>query len=85
MATKTEFTTPRAQKGKGTTVSIDLKDHAELLQKIRAAAKEDDREVSNWLRRRVVEIHKSGNLITAPEDGTLFEKRSDGLYDKKGE
>ena len=64
-ATK-KATTARAAKGTGTTVSADLKDHPELLEMIRAAAKADDRNVNSWLRRRLVELDNAGKLI--PED-----------------
>ena len=56
-------TTKKAAKGSGTTISIDLKDHPELLASIRNAAKADDREVSKWLRRRIVKLHEAGKLF----------------------
>ena len=69
-ATKT-----RGTAGRGTTVSADLKDHPTVLNKIRAAAKADDRNVSNWLRRRLVCLDENGQLIpTVDETNTLFEK-----------
>jgi hypothetical protein len=57
--------TPRATKGTGTTVQADLKDHPQLLEAIRISAKADDREVSNWLKRRLVKLHEDGKLIPA--------------------
>ena len=65
---------PRAEKGTGTTISTDLKDQPALLEKIRAAAHADDREVSNYLRKRLVELDRMGALIPAPVPGSLFEK-----------
>lgn len=44
----------RGERGTGSTITIDLTEHPELLAKIREAAKEDDREPSKWLRRRIV-------------------------------
>jgi hypothetical protein len=71
-ATKT-----RGTAGIGTTVSADLKDHPTVLNKIRAAAKADDRNVSNWLRRRLVYLDEHGQLIpTVDETNTLFEKQA---------
>ena len=41
--------------------------------KIRAAAKEDDRNVSNWLRRRLVSLDEHGQLVpTIQETEELF-------------
>ena len=76
-------TTLRSPKGSGTTVTADLKDFPALLEKIRLAAKADDRETSNYLRRRLVDLDRQGLLVPAPENGALFEKRSDDLYEKK--
>jgi hypothetical protein len=53
---KATTTTARAAKGTGTAVSADLKEHSGLLEKIRAAAKADDRNVNSWLRRRLVDL-----------------------------
>ena len=55
----------RKEKGTGTVVSVNLKEFPELLDAIRLAARDDDREVSNWLRRRLVKLG---------EDGVLFGK-----------
>ena len=55
--------TKKAAKGSGTTISIELKDHPELLASIRNAAKADDREVSKFLRRRLVQLHGDGKLL----------------------
>jgi hypothetical protein len=65
----------RAAKGTGTQVSAELKDHPDLLAKIRAAAQADDREVSNYLRRRLVELDRKGLLIEAPQTGSLFAEK----------
>ena len=63
----------RSEAGTGTSVSADLKDHPAVLNKIRAAAKADDRNVSNWLRRRLVYLDEHGKLIpTSDEAGELF-------------
>ena len=53
----------RKEKGTGTAVSVDLKEFPELLDAIRLAAKDDDREVSNWLRRRLVKLGDDGVLF----------------------
>jgi len=53
----------RGPAGAGTSVSADLKDHPTVLNKIRAAAKADDRNVSNWLRRRLVSLDEHGQLV----------------------
>lgn len=44
----------RGQKGTGTTITIDLHDQPQLLSKIREAAKADDRDVTKWVKRRLV-------------------------------
>jgi hypothetical protein len=62
-------------RGTGTAVSVDLKANPALLAKIRLAAKDDDREVSNWLRRRLAELDTKGLLIAAPAAGELFDKK----------
>ena len=61
-------------RGTGTSVSADLKANLPLLEKIRLAAKADDREVSNYLKRRLVELDRQGVLIAAPATGELFSK-----------
>jgi hypothetical protein len=53
----------RGPAGAGTSISADLKDHPTVLNKIRAAAKADDRNVSNWLRRRLVYLDEHGQLV----------------------
>jgi hypothetical protein len=68
----TTIKTDRSPKGSGTTVTADLKDFPALLEKIRLAAKADDRETSNYLRRRLVDLDRQGLLVTAPENGTLI-------------
>ena len=70
MATK--IIKPRAEKGTGTAISTDLKDHPTLLEKIRAAAKEDERDVSNYMRKRLVDLDRQGVLIPAPVTPSLF-------------
>lgn len=62
-ATKKTLTPTRSAKGTGTTVSTDLKEHTALLEKIRGAAKADDRNISSWLRRKLVELDNAGTLI----------------------
>ncbi len=62
---KTE--TARAPKGTGTSVSAELKDFPELLQKIRAAAKIDRRPTSVFFLMRVLELDKQGLLL--PTEG----------------
>ena len=68
---------PRGPKGSGTVISANLADHPGILEKIRLAAKADDREVSNWLRRRLVELHKAGHLIPGAEQAPLFHPKKD--------
>ena len=52
-------TRSRGERGSGTTITIDLTEYPELLEKIRNAAKADDREPSNWLRRKIVQLEAS--------------------------
>jgi len=54
---------PRGERGTGTTITIDLSDQPDLLRKIREAAKDDDREVSKFLRRVIVQLDSKGMLI----------------------
>lgn len=53
----------RAPRGEGTTISIDLTAYDALLADIKAAAKQDDREPSKWLRRRLNELAQAGVLF----------------------
>lgn len=53
----------RSPKGSGSTVYANLENHTNILEAIREAAKADDREVSNWLRRRLVQLFEAGQLI----------------------
>lgn len=53
----------KAPRGEGHTITIDLKEHPELLSDIKAAAKADDREPSKLLRKIVVALHAKGQLI----------------------
>lgn len=53
----------RSPKGEGSTINVDLSEHAEILGAIRKAAHEDDRPASAWLRRRIVALHKEGKLL----------------------
>jgi len=63
----------RGPSGAGTSVSADLKDHPTVLNNIRAAAKADDRNVSNYLRRRLVYLDEHGQLVpTIQETEELF-------------
>jgi hypothetical protein len=63
----------RGPSGAGTSISADLKDHPTVLNKIRAAAKADDRNVSNYLRRRLVYLDEHGQLVpTIQETEELF-------------
>lgn len=55
----------RGERGSGSTITIDLSDHPDLLAKIRAAAKNDDREPSKWLRRVIVRL---GTTLFDTED-----------------
>jgi hypothetical protein len=59
--TTNPFVKPRSrgERGTGTTITIDLSEYPELLEKIRDAAKADDREASKWLRRRIVQLGKA--------------------------
>lgn len=67
----------RGPKGSGTVVSANLESHPNILEAIRLAAKADDREVSNWLRRRLVALHEAGDLIPKPEQKELKLKTGD--------
>ena len=71
----TKVTKSIRTRGTGTAVSADLKANPALLEKIRLASKADDREVSNWLRRRLAELDTKGLLIAAPAAGELFDKK----------
>lgn len=44
----------RARNGESTVIGVDLKEFPEVLAKIRAEAKADDREPSKYLRRVIV-------------------------------
>lgn len=46
----------RGERGTGSNITIDLSEYPDLLADIRAAAKEDDRDPSKWLRRRIVQL-----------------------------
>lgn len=56
----------RKPKGHGSTISINLDEYIDLLKEITQAAEEDDRERSNWLRRRIVQLAAEGKLFTKP-------------------
>jgi hypothetical protein len=72
----TEATKKRGPLGTGTSISADLKDYPTVLNKIRAAAKADDRNTSNWLRRRLVYLDEHGQLIpTSDTTAELFDAR----------
>ena len=60
---ETTKTPKKAAKGSGTSITLDLKDYPDLLESLRATAKADDREVSKWLRRRIVKLHEAGKLF----------------------
>ena len=62
---ETQKTTKKAAKGSGTSITLDMKDYADMLGRIREAAKADDREVSKWLRRRIVKLDEAGKLFEA--------------------
>jgi hypothetical protein len=55
--------TTKAPRGEGHTITLDLKDHPELLTDIKAAAKADDREPSKFLRRIIALLHIDGKLL----------------------
>lgn len=62
-----DTTTPaRKPWGQGSTISINLDEYIDLLKEITQAAEEDDRERSNWLRRRIVQLAAEGKLFTRP-------------------
>lgn len=44
----------RGERGTGSTITIDLGEYPDLLEKIRDAAKADDREPSKWVRRQIM-------------------------------
>ena len=56
-------TPKKAAKGSGTSITLDMKDHADLLTRIRQAAKADDREPSKWLRRQIVKLDQAMKLF----------------------
>ena len=60
---ETSKTPKKAAKGSGTSITLDLKDYPDLLTRIRAVAKADDREPSKWLRRQIVKLDESGKLF----------------------
>ena len=60
-------------KGTGTTITLNLAGHPSLLAKLRAAAKDDDRELTNYLRRRLVELDRQGVLIPGADQAPLFD------------
>jgi hypothetical protein len=62
-SSKTPPTPKRGERGTGTTITIDLHEHASLLTKIREAAKADDREPSKFLRRIIVKLDEEGKLF----------------------
>lgn len=63
----TEAAAPaKAKRGEGTSITVDLSEEPELLSDITAAADEDDRSKSVWLRRRLLKLHEDGKLF---EDG----------------
>ena len=64
---ETGRTPKKAAKGSGTSITLDLKDYPDILTVIREAAKADDREVSKWLRRRIVRLHDAGSLFEAKQ------------------
>jgi hypothetical protein len=49
-------------KPQSTRITLEFKNHADVLKEIRTKAETDERDVSNWLRRRIVSIHKEGKL-----------------------
>ena len=53
----------RSPRGEGHTITLDLKEHPELLADIKTAAKADDREPSKLLRKIIVALHAKGQLI----------------------
>lgn len=65
---------PKAERGSGTTITIDFQEHPALLEKIRLAAKADDREPSKYLRRRLVLIDREGHLVPPIEAAPLFKE-----------
>lgn len=72
-----EIKPARGPKGSGTSVYANLDSHPHILEAIRLAAKSDDREVSNWLKRRLVALHEAGDLIPKPEQKELKLKTGD--------
>lgn len=70
--TTTTIKPERGPKGSGTTVSVNLAEYAGLLDRIREAAQLDDREVSNWLRRRLIALDSDSLLIPATAQKSLF-------------
>ena len=64
----------RKAKGTGTSVFADLKKHPALLDKIRLAADADDRNISSWLRRRLVELDRQNLLVAPSTTGELFKQ-----------
>lgn len=50
-------------KGTGTSITVDLKEYSGVMEDLRRAAKADDRDLGKYLRRLIVNLHTSGNLI----------------------
>ena len=79
--TTTTILPKRGERGTGSTITIDLTEYPELLDKIRKAAKSDDREPSKWLRRMIVNFDNGGMLFgdaprkpPTPDSGILTEE-----------
>jgi hypothetical protein len=53
----------RYQRGSGTRLTIDFKGHPDLLKAIRAQAKADDREPSQYIRHLLARLDAEGQLI----------------------
>lgn len=64
----------RGERGTGSTITIDLTENPELLAKIKAAAKADDREPSKWVRRQIILLGEGFFLggVKAPETESGF-------------
>jgi hypothetical protein len=57
----------KAKRGEGVTITVDFKDHLDLLESIKTWAKGDDREPSKWLRRRLIQLEEAGMLFESDE------------------
>ena len=61
----------KAERGTGSTVTLDFHDYPDLLAKMRVHAKADDRELSKWLRRRILTMNDTNSLFVTVQPSLL--------------